>query len=145
MELSVMEQRYQAVLAVVQDGWKVVEVAERLGVSRQSIHNWIARYEHGGLASLTDRSRRPHSCPHQTSAEVEALICELRGEHPGWRPRRIAHQLGRGGIDRDCPRSLEHLPLPEAPWPDRAASSPPTSRGSTGGNGSVPCSCGRWT
>ena len=30
VELSVMEQRYQAVLAVVQDGWKVTEVAERL-------------------------------------------------------------------------------------------------------------------
>jgi transposase len=50
VELSVMEQRYQAVLAVVQDGWKVVEVARRLGVSRQSVHNWIARYEAGGLA-----------------------------------------------------------------------------------------------
>ena len=29
VELSVMEQRYQAVLAVVQDGWKVIEVARR--------------------------------------------------------------------------------------------------------------------
>jgi hypothetical protein len=28
VELSVMEQRYQAVLAVVQDGWKVTEVAQ---------------------------------------------------------------------------------------------------------------------
>jgi transposase len=45
VELSVMEQRYQAVLAVVQDGWKVTEVAARLGVSRQSVHAWIARYE----------------------------------------------------------------------------------------------------
>ena len=26
VELSVMEQRYQAVMAVVQDGWKVSEV-----------------------------------------------------------------------------------------------------------------------
>ena len=34
VELSVMEQWYQAVLAVVQDGWKVTEVAARLGVSR---------------------------------------------------------------------------------------------------------------
>jgi transposase len=42
VELSVMEQRYQAVLAVVQDGWKVSEVAKRLGVSRQSVHAWIA-------------------------------------------------------------------------------------------------------
>ena len=29
VELSVMEQRYQAVLAVVQDGWRVVEVGMR--------------------------------------------------------------------------------------------------------------------
>jgi transposase-like protein len=36
VELSVMEQRYQAVLAVVQDGWRVVEVARRVGVSRQA-------------------------------------------------------------------------------------------------------------
>ena len=84
VELSVMEQRYQAVLAVVQDGWKVSEVAERLGVSRQSVHAWIARYEAGGLAALADRSHRPASCPHQTTPELEARICELRREHPGW-------------------------------------------------------------
>jgi hypothetical protein len=34
VELSVMEQRYQAVLAVVQDGWKVVEVARESYLSR---------------------------------------------------------------------------------------------------------------
>jgi transposase InsO family protein len=98
VELSVMEQRYQAVLAVVQDGWKVTEVAERLGVSRQSVHTWISRYEAGGLAALTDRSHRPTSCPHQTSAEAEAAICELRREHPGWGPRRIEHQLAKAGL-----------------------------------------------
>ena len=73
VELSVMEQRYQAVLAVVQDGWQVAEVARRLGVSRQSVHAWIVRHEAGGLAALTDRSHRPSSCPHQTPAETEAL------------------------------------------------------------------------
>jgi transposase InsO family protein len=99
VELSVMEQRYQAVMAVVQDGWAVTEVADRLGVSRQSIHSWIARYEAGGLAALTDRSHRPSSCPHQTSPELEAEICELRREHPGWGPRRIEHQLARLGVD----------------------------------------------
>jgi transposase InsO family protein len=99
VELSVMEQRYQAVLAVVQDGWKVVEVAERLGVSRQSVHAWIVRYEQGGLTALADRSHRPSSCPHQTVPEIEARICELRREHPGWGPRRIEHQLGRLGLE----------------------------------------------
>jgi hypothetical protein len=60
-----MEQRYQAVLAVIQDGWKVVEVADRLGVSRQAVHSWIARYQAGGPSALADRSHRPASCPHQ--------------------------------------------------------------------------------
>ncbi|HEX2296105.1 MAG TPA: IS481 family transposase [Actinomycetota bacterium] len=99
VELSVMEQRYQAVMAVVQDGWKVTEVADRLGVARQSVHNWIARYEQGGLAALADRSHRPASCAHQISAELEAIICELRRQHPGWGPRRIEHQLARRGVD----------------------------------------------
>ena len=98
VELSVMEQRYQAVLAVVQDGWKVTEVAARLGVSRQSVHAWIARYEAGGLAALADRSHRPTACPHQIDPETEAHICELRREHPGCGPRRIRHQLAKLGV-----------------------------------------------
>jgi transposase len=86
VELSVMEQRYQAVLAVVQDGWKVVEVARRLGVSRQSVHTWITRYERGGLGALADRSHRPQSCPHQVPRETEAVICELGRRRPAWGP-----------------------------------------------------------
>ncbi len=99
VELSVMEQRYQAVLAVVQEGWKIVEVARRMGVSRQTVHRWISRYEHDGLASLVDHSHRPSSCPHQIAPEIEALICEIRRQHPGWGPLRIQHELGRACID----------------------------------------------
>jgi len=98
VELSVMEQRYQAVMAVVQDGWTVTEVAARLGVARQSVHNWIARYEQGGLPALADRSHRPETCAHQIPPEIEAMICELRRKHPNWGPRRIEHQLGRDGV-----------------------------------------------
>jgi transposase InsO family protein len=100
-----MEQRYQAVLAVVQDGWRVVEVARRLGVSRQTVHNWIARYEEGGLSALADHSHRPACCPHQIVPELEQAICELRREHPGWGPRRIEHQLTRLGVDPPPSRS----------------------------------------
>ena len=60
VELSVMEQRYQAVMAILQDGWKVTEVADRLGVTRQAVHKWIARYESGGSPALADRSPRPN-------------------------------------------------------------------------------------
>ena len=96
-----MEQRHQVVLALVQDGWRVVEAARRLGGSRQSVHTWIARYERGGLASLADRSHRPQSCRHQTSSELEAWICELRRQHTGWRPRRIEYHLARSGMSEN--------------------------------------------
>ena len=36
-----MEQRYQAVLAVIRDGVPVTEVAGRFGVSRQAVHRWL--------------------------------------------------------------------------------------------------------
>jgi transposase-like protein len=44
-ELSVAEQRYQAVMAVIGDGVSVSQVAEKVGVSRQTLHAWLARYE----------------------------------------------------------------------------------------------------
>ena len=97
VELSVVEQRYRAVLDAAA-GVAVTEVAERYGVSRQSVHAWIRRCEQGGLGGLMDRSRRPESCPHQVSAEVEAAVCEMRREHPRWGPLRLAHELGRAGL-----------------------------------------------
>ncbi len=36
------------VLAVIQDGWKNVEVARHMRVARQSVHNRISRDEQGG-------------------------------------------------------------------------------------------------
>jgi hypothetical protein len=60
-ELSVAEQRYQAVLAVISDGLSVSQVAEKVGVSRQTLHSWLARYEASGLDGLVDRSHRPVS------------------------------------------------------------------------------------
>ena len=42
-ELSVVEQRYQAVLAIIDQGETVTWVAERLGVSRKTVHLWLSR------------------------------------------------------------------------------------------------------
>ncbi|SRX94513.1 Putative transposase (fragment) [Mycobacterium tuberculosis H37Rv] [Mycobacterium shimoidei] len=76
------EQRYQAVLAVIGDGLEVSLVAEKVGVSRQTVHTWLKRYESGGLEGLNDRSHRPAHCPHQMPAEVEAALLELRRSRP---------------------------------------------------------------
>ena len=95
LELTVVEQRYNAVMEVLRDGGMVVEVAERYGVSRQAVHRWLRRYQQGGLDALADRSHRPRGCPHQLAATVEARVCELRRAHPGWGPRRLGHELAR--------------------------------------------------
>lgn len=91
------EQKYQAVLAVIADGRSVTEVARQWGVSRQSVHAELRRYEDAGFEGLAVRSRRPVSCPHQMSGEVEAWVLELRRANPGRGPRRILYELGRSG------------------------------------------------
>jgi transposase InsO family protein len=97
VELSVLEQRYHAVMEVV-SGAPVTEVARRYGVSRQAVHGWLGRYERGGLASLADHSHRPRHQPRQLDAGIEALICQLRGAHPRWGPRRLLFELGKARV-----------------------------------------------
>ena len=93
-----MEQRYQAVLEVLNDGASVVDVARRNGVDRQTVHAWLRAYAAHGLAGLADRSSKPGSCPHQMPAQVEAAIVEMRRAHPGWGPRTILFWLERDGV-----------------------------------------------
>lgn len=92
------EQRYQAVLAVISDGLSISQVASKVGVSRQTLHSWLARYEAEGLDGLVDRSHRPVRCPHQMPAGVEAALLELRRSRPYWGPRRLVFELAKRGV-----------------------------------------------
>jgi transposase InsO family protein len=92
--LSVMEQRYHAVMEVI-SGAPVTEVAQRYGVSRQAVDVWLGKYQKEGLAGLADHSHRPRFQPRQLDAGIEAMICQLRGAHPRWGPRRLAFELGK--------------------------------------------------
>lgn len=98
-ELSIVEQRYDAVVAVIRDGLTVTEAAGKYGVTRQTLYRWMARYEAGGLEALADRSHRPHHVPHQIGADLEARVLELRRQHPGWGPLRLRYRLKTEGID----------------------------------------------
>ena len=124
VELSVMEQRYHAVMEVV-SGAPVTEVARRYGVSRQAVHGWLGRYEREGLAGLADHSHRPAHQPRQLDAEVEALICRMRGSHPRWGPRRLLFELGKAKVTRcrpgrpstGCWSAISLVPGPQAQAP----------------------------
>ena len=147
-ELNVVEQRYQAVLEVL-DGTPVTEVAQRFGVARQTERRWVARYRESGLDGLADRSHAPPAHPWRVSAEIEAVICDLRTAHRSWGPRRLAFELerrGHPGVSRSTvyrapaadglglriPAELTRKPQPpagaEEPEPADRAAAPPRQR-----------------
>jgi transposase InsO family protein len=107
---ALAEYRYRAVREVL-GGSPIGEVAERYGTTRQSLHSWRKRFEAEGMAGLVDRSRRPKSSPSRMDAGVEALICQLRREHPRWGARRVAFELGQRGIARVPGRATVHRVL----------------------------------
>jgi transposase InsO family protein len=107
---ALAEYRYRAVREVL-GGSPVGEVAERYGTTRQSLHSWRKRFEAGGMPGLTDRSRRPKTSPSRLGAEVEAVICQLRREHPRWGARRIAFELGQRGMSAVPGRATVHRVL----------------------------------
>jgi transposase InsO family protein len=81
---AVLTPRGRLLLArrVVDDGWPIVRAAEHFHVSWPTAKRWAIRYAAMGPAGMTDRSSRPHHCPHRTSQVVVRKIVDLR-----WRRR----------------------------------------------------------
>jgi transposase InsO family protein len=89
--------------AVVMERRSPTELARDHGITRRWIHKLVKRFKEGGYSALEPRSRRPHSCSHQTSPEVQAEVLRLRQElgaagHDAG-PDTIAHHL-IGQVDR---------------------------------------------
>jgi transposase InsO family protein len=56
----------------------VEQSAADFAVSARTVAKWRARFRHGGLEALADRSSRPRRQPNRTQPEREELICRLR-------------------------------------------------------------------
>ncbi|MFH7321719.1 IS481 family transposase [Aeromicrobium sp. JJY06] len=66
---------------IVEDGWKPSEAARMFMVSTVTARKWAGRLRAEGPAGMVDRSSRPRSCPHRTSAAVTRRIVTLRWRH----------------------------------------------------------------
>jgi transposase InsO family protein len=53
-------------------------VAKEMGVSRQCVSRWIARYQAEGERGLQERSSRPRTSPQRTSDTTEAQVLAVR-------------------------------------------------------------------
>jgi transposase len=74
--------RRMLALAMVQEGCSRKDAAERAGMDRQTLRDWVHRYNADGLAGLSDRS---HPGPRsrltaEQMAELEAIV--LAGPDP---------------------------------------------------------------
>ena len=60
----------------------VVNVSKELGVSRQTIHKWLARYKRFGVDGLlVKRSKRKSKAVNRTSIEIEQLVINVANEN----------------------------------------------------------------
>src|SRR5688572_30230040 len=96
-ETTAVSERLELVELAAGGGAEVALLCRRFGVSRKTAYRWVARYRAGGAAALVDRSRRPHTSPSRTAAEVEARVVELRRAHPAWGGRTIGARLWARG------------------------------------------------
>lgn len=70
-------------IALVLDGWSRREAAAMCGMDRQTLRDWVHRYNAEGLGGLVDR--RPAGRPPRLSAAQTAELAALveRGPEPG--------------------------------------------------------------
>jgi putative transposase len=102
-QLSPMDQKTQFIADYLRRSLSVTELCDHYGISRKTGYKWIERYEHGGLASLAERSRRPHACPTQTPEEVVQALTEARERHPSWGAKKLLAFLSGRHPDRAWP------------------------------------------
>src|SRR5262245_51101145 len=94
--MDVVELRLK-VVADVRSGMSPREVAERAGVGKTQLYEWLGRYERAGAEGLLPRSRRPLLSPGQLDAAIEDEIVRWRKDKPRWGAKKIRSMLARDG------------------------------------------------
>src|SRR5215467_14631442 len=74
-------------------GANIAALCREYGISRQTGHKWLRRYDDEGALGLVEQSRRPRSSPLSKAEDIVAAIIELRDRRPSWGPDKIARVL----------------------------------------------------
>jgi len=96
-EWTIVEQRRAFCELAQAERVGLTALCQRFGISRPTGYKWLRRFAAEGPVGLCDRSHRPQSCPHQTAAGVEAVVCAARMAHPSWGGRKLHHWLVQQG------------------------------------------------
>jgi putative transposase len=88
-QTSPMDQKMQFIADYLRQTLSIIELCELYHVSRKTGYKWIERYLKHGPLGLEERSRQPHSSPHQTPRYVVEAFIELRRHHPAWGAKKL--------------------------------------------------------
>jgi transposase InsO family protein len=90
-----MSQKLQFIERASAPEANISALCREYGISRQTGHKWLRRFQAQGYAGLEEESRRPHSSPLSTGEEIVIGILELRDRHQTWGPDKISRVLRR--------------------------------------------------
>jgi len=87
-ETHKMELRTEFAVRALQ-GTNFSELCREYGISRKTGYKWRARFLSHGLEGMSERSRRPRSCPSRISGEVVCGLLKIKHAHMAWGPEKI--------------------------------------------------------
>jgi putative transposase len=89
-------------------GKRPSEILQQVPRTRQWLHKWQGRFEHGGWAGLASHDRRPHHSPHAYHRAARAVVVQVR--------RRLARGcvglVGARAVQQEIRRSRLLRPVP---------------------------------
>ena len=95
METCVMEERIKFIMALAEGTYSMSALCQSYHISRKTGYKWLARYRHGGIEALADRSCAPHHPPHALSDFTKDRILSIKSRFPYWGARKIRARLER--------------------------------------------------
>lgn len=104
-----MSSRLEFVLLAQQPGSNISALCRQFQISPKTAYKWIERYREQGKDGLQDRSRRPHSSPASTSAELEARVLELHERYPYWGGRKLRVLLPEMDVPRPHHSTIDSI------------------------------------
>ena len=94
--VKVDDQRIRFVLRACTGKERISDLCREFDISRQRGYYWLARFKEGDeIASLKERSRRPHHSPLKIAEAIEHRIVAERKRRPDWGARKIQVLLAR--------------------------------------------------
>ena len=96
-EMDTMSLRLDFVRLALHEDANMSQLCRRFSISRKTGYKWLKRYEQHGKEALVEQSRRPHTSPNRTPADIEDFVLQVRDCHPVWGGRKINSLLLRSG------------------------------------------------